>query len=197
MKLIVTVLLLLAAVMLTDVQAWEYYLFDLPSGSKEAAWRDALAAELGGLAEVSIEGGRIDVLTDDLAIEVDWQHKWHEGLGQALHYADATERDGAVALIAYGLGPDRLQERSLHRLDMVERLYRKSDIRLIVLFPGKPREDKGIRSDFTRPARTNAPCWLNSKTGVRHNPGCRFYENTGEGYHCGSNEGKACSVCGG
>jgi hypothetical protein len=177
--------------------AWEYYRFDLPSGSKEAAWRDALASELGGQPEVAIEGGRIDVLTEDLAIEVDWQHKWHEGLGQALHYADATGREGAVALITYGLGPDRLQERSLHRLDMVERLYRKSNIRLIVLFPGKPREDKGLRSDFTRTGRTNAPCWLNSQTGVRHNPGCRFYENTGEGYHCGANEGKACSVCGG
>lgn len=39
--------------------------------------------------------------------------------------------------------------------------------------------------------------WLNSNSGVRHNRGCRWFENTKEGRRCGPNEGKACGQCGG
>jgi hypothetical protein len=185
----------------TTTAAWETYRFDLPSNVKESAWRDALAKRLNGQAEVAIEGGRIDVLTDTMAIEVDWPHKWHEGLGQALHYADATGKQGAVALIAYSQDPENLYERSRKRLEMVERLYAQSNIKLLVLFPSRPRQDDdsddedGDRGDDAQKPRFQY--WLNSKTGIRHNANCRYYENTAEGYPCGPDEGEPCSLCGG
>jgi len=172
--------------------AWESYQFDLPSESYEAAWRDALAAHLGGTAEVSVEGGRIDVLTDTLAIEVDWPHKWHEGLGQALHYADATGKQGVVALISYSQGEQNLKEKTIRRFELVERQCEKNGIKLMVLFPNQPR----LPSIDERP---HAPTdhWLNTASGARHNIHCRFYKNTGIGRACTEEEGHACSLCGG
>lgn len=179
--------------------AWDSYVFDLPSNEKESAWRDALAEHLHGQTEVVIDGGRIDVLTDQLAIEVDFQHKWHEGLGQALHYADATGKQGAVALISYSQGPDNMREKSRTRFEMVEKLYDKSDIKLIVLFPSRPRELEtgGEDDDGSQVTAPKFRYWLNTRTGVRHNSDCQHYRNTEEGYDCGPKEGKACSICGG
>ena len=71
----------------------------------EAAWTTALAAHLGGEAEQEIDGvvaGRVDVLTDTQAIELDWLkgNKFHEGIGQALHYGDVTGQQPVLALIS-------------------------------------------------------------------------------------------------
>lgn len=181
----------------TAAGAWEYYIFDLPSGCAEAAWRDALAERLGGQTEVPIEGGCVDVLTDAWAIELDWPHKWHEGLGQALHYAEMTGRQGVLALISYAQGPDQLHERSRQRLEMVERLCRKHGVQLIVLFPSRGEEIKGGAGGSRAPSEGRGQYWLNSRTGVRHRPGCIYYRNTRHGYPCGPNEGRPCKICGG
>ena len=184
-----------------NAAAWTSYHFDLSSGLRESAWRDALTSHLNGKAEVSIEGGRIDVLTDTKAIEVDWPHKWHEGLGQALHYADATGKQGVVALISYSQDPDNLKEKSRQRFEMVERLCRKNGIELMILFPSMSYEKQGNSApEQINPKKntreTRVKYWLNSKSGTRHKPGCHFYGNTASGYYCGPNEGKACSICG-
>ena len=167
---------------------WDYYQFDLPSEAPEAAWRDALAAKLKGQHEVPVEGGRIDVMTDTLAIEIDWPHKWHEGLGQSLHYAQLTGKQGVLALVSYSQGLDNLREKSRQRFDMVENVCKSNGIRLIVLFPSKPKSHE---------AGTPPPLdyWLNTQTGVRHAPGCRYYGSSLEGRPCSAQEGKPCSLC--
>jgi len=48
--------------------------------------------------EVPVKYGRIDLLTFDYAIEVDAIDKFHEGIGQALHYARETGRKPALAI---------------------------------------------------------------------------------------------------
>ncbi|MCG6536985.1 MAG: hypothetical protein L7F78_20340 [Syntrophales bacterium LBB04] len=40
--------------------------------------------------EVPVKYGRIDLLTDDYVIEVDRLEKFHEAIGQVLHYARET-----------------------------------------------------------------------------------------------------------
>jgi hypothetical protein len=171
--------------------AWEYYTFDLPSETRESAWRDALAAKLHGQKEVTIEGGRIDVLTATQAIEVDRPHKWHEGLGQALHYADVTGKQGVVALVSYSQGPEKLREKSRRRFDLVERQCEKNGIKLVVLFPSMPSE-RAKHKVVSTPRY-----WLNTASGTRHNIHCRFYHNTRAGRPCSTNEGAPCSLCGG
>lgn len=44
-------------------------------------------------------GTRVDCITDRLAIEVDWTHKWAEAIGQSLLYAAATEKLPAIILV--------------------------------------------------------------------------------------------------
>ena len=39
--------------------------------------------------------------------------------------------------------------------------------------------------------------WLNTKSGTRHNEGCRYYNNTKSGRPCSGDAGKACGICGG
>jgi len=47
--------------------------------------------------EVSVKYGRIDLLTDDYAIEVDSLEKFHEAIGQVLHYAKETGKKPGIA----------------------------------------------------------------------------------------------------
>lgn len=70
---------------------------------KEAFYRDALADFLKskGISvkiEVKCKGGRCDILTDKYAIEVDKASKWHEAIGQALHYGAVLNRKSAIAI---------------------------------------------------------------------------------------------------
>ena len=119
---------------------WEGITFDLPSGAKESLWRDALAELWKGATERRIEGGRIDVLTEEFAVEVDFPHKWHEGLGQSLHYSRATERQGVLAIIAYAQGEENLQANSRRRLELIESHCVANGIKMVVLFPSRPEE---------------------------------------------------------
>jgi len=103
---------------------------DVPAGANEAVWRDALAERLHGKTEVVIAYGRIDVLAKDCAIEIDFLHKYHECLGQALHYADATGIQGVMALIVesqaeYAANSDRIA--------WIEEWANKRDVCMVVL----------------------------------------------------------------
>lgn len=64
----------------------------------ESDYRDRLCA--GMQMEVAMPNGtRADCMTDRLAIEVDWAHKWAEAIGQSMNYAASTGKLPAVILI--------------------------------------------------------------------------------------------------
>ena len=42
---------------------------------------------------------RVDCLTKQHAIEVDWANKWPEAIGQSLHYAKSTGKKAGVVLL--------------------------------------------------------------------------------------------------
>lgn len=56
--------------------------------------------------EVPVKYGRVDLLTDDYAIEVDRLEKFHEAIGQALHYAQETGKKPAIALFLEDQNPE-------------------------------------------------------------------------------------------
>jgi hypothetical protein len=56
----------------------------------------ALARAEGGRQEVSIPGGRVDVLTAGEAIEVKHGKQWRQALGQAISYGIQTDRQPRV-----------------------------------------------------------------------------------------------------
>ena len=97
----------------------------------EAAWISAFAQAVGGRPEVAVEHGRADVVTSEFAFEVDWLDKWHEGIGQALHYASATEkRPGLALILRNGWPPD---EGTASKLADIDRISSKQGIRVVLL----------------------------------------------------------------
>ncbi len=54
----------------------------------------------GGKSEFRLNDyTRIDCLTTKYAIEMDFAHKWHEAVGQALHYARKTGLNPGIVLV--------------------------------------------------------------------------------------------------
>ena len=102
---------------------------DVEAGAKEAAWSDALAVGLeGATREWRVDGGIADIVTETHIYEVDRLAKWHEGIGQVLHYRDESGKQGVLALIL----PDSYSD--WVRLEKLERKRCKPyDIILIVL----------------------------------------------------------------
>ena len=45
---------------------------------------------------------RVDMINNVYAFEVDWAHKWPEAIGQALYYAEVTDREPAIILLVKG-----------------------------------------------------------------------------------------------
>lgn len=135
---ILPILILALALATPAVAAWDSMQFDLPSGVKESVWRDAFAERVGGKTEVRIQAGRIDVATEAKVFELDWPHKWKEGMGQALAYAGETGKKPVLVLISYSQGPKNLQARSQARFDQAEQECARHGVRMIVLFPSKP-----------------------------------------------------------
>lgn len=93
----------------------------------EVTWSAYLAETVQGEAEYKLPTGkRVDVLTDEVAWEVEWTHKWEESIGQALYYAITTDRIPGVWLLKES-GDD--EEWNACRL-VIERLRRDgTDIR--------------------------------------------------------------------
>jgi hypothetical protein len=59
-----------------------------------------LAPKYKAKTEVRLEdGSRVDLLSDDYAIEVDYPKKWAESIGQSLHYAELTGKKPGVILL--------------------------------------------------------------------------------------------------
>ena len=56
------------------------------------------------------DGRRVDVLTDRFAYEADWSYKWTEGVGQALAYAVATNRNPGLILLMKGADDERYNQ---------------------------------------------------------------------------------------
>ena len=75
-----------------------------PNGQlPELYWQHAFnELYANGATEVAVEAGRADIVNDTYAIEVDKIQKWHEAIGQAMHYAKETGKKPAIALFNDG-----------------------------------------------------------------------------------------------
>lgn len=100
--------------------------------TQEKNWISALATRLEGQAEVSVPYGRVDVLTETYAIEVDFFHKWKEGIGQALHYASVKGITPCLALI-YERTENKTDTAMNGEIAHVEGLCTSKGIRLLIL----------------------------------------------------------------
>ena len=66
----------------------------------EKDYRDVWCKANYGESEVTLaDRTRVDCLTFDYAVEVDFSNKWAEAIGQSLHYARMTDRKPGIVLI--------------------------------------------------------------------------------------------------
>jgi len=92
----------------------------------EKYYQTKMCNEFGGKMEyVLFDKARVDCLTNEYAIEVDFAKKWAEGVGQALYYAEITGKKPAIGLI---VGSD--DDAYLKRVGTVAE---KFDIKIIIL----------------------------------------------------------------
>ena len=60
----------------------------------------AWCASIGGVDEFRTKDGTyVDCLTDEYAIEVEYDYKWKEAIGQSLHYAESTNKKAGILFI--------------------------------------------------------------------------------------------------
>ncbi len=69
------------------------------SKKNEAYFIEKLTEQLGGKSEVQVEGGRMDILTDEHAIEVEWASNWKESIGQSLWYAMQENKKPRIIML--------------------------------------------------------------------------------------------------
>ena len=88
---------------------------------KEKYYQTQLCNELDGVMEQRLlDRTRVDCLTDEYAIEVDFAKKWAESVGQSLYYALMTEKKPAVGFIVRDSAKD---ERRMKRLKVLAEKY--------------------------------------------------------------------------
>lgn len=89
--------------------------------NREKYYQIQLCNELEGVMEQSLlDRTRIDCLTDEYAIEVDFSKKWAESVGQSLYYAEMTGKKPAVGLIMRNTKRDK---RHMKRLEVLAEKY--------------------------------------------------------------------------
>lgn len=98
----------------------------------EKHYQTLLCNELGGVMEQSLlDRTRVDCLTDEYAIEVDFSKKWAESVGQSLYYAKMTDKKPGIGII---VGSSKKDKRNLKRLRVLTDAY---DIKLFEIQKGK------------------------------------------------------------
>lgn len=80
----------------TTANGYSYVYHEHNEESYQKAWCDAC----GGIMEYeNKDKTRVDCLTQKEAVEFDFANKWHESIGQALHYGVMTGKKPMVVLI--------------------------------------------------------------------------------------------------
>ena len=106
MKKTVFILLILIAFQIVGIAApfeyetcnlgWKHVHHEHNEESYQQAWCDAH----GGVMEYeNSDFTRVDCLTKTHAVEFDFANKWHESIGQALHYSVMTGKKAKIVLI--------------------------------------------------------------------------------------------------
>lgn len=65
----------------------------------ERDYADYIQRLIGGEREYSVYSGRVDLVTEDFAYEIEWAKNWKESIGQSLWYALQTKLKPGIILI--------------------------------------------------------------------------------------------------
>ena len=88
----------------------------------------AWCASKGGESEFRTKDGTyVDCLTNELAIEAEYDYNWKEAIGQSLHYAESTNRTAGILFIK------RAKSRKDYRSELL-RVINKYNLPIEVFF---------------------------------------------------------------
>ncbi|MCP3875223.1 MAG: hypothetical protein GY699_18975 [Desulfobacteraceae bacterium] len=167
--------------------------------SSEKDYAQLIHREFGGHMEVGVPSGRVDILTNEYAIEVDWANKWKEAIGQALWYGQQTLRKPGIVLILKKPGDLKYAI----QLNSTLEHFQLSDKIKVWIYPNdfKVQKEKATyssNSDYSiaREKGTIKTHWMTISSQKRHNQNCRYFEKS-KGRFCSANEGVVCKICGG
>lgn len=62
------------------------------------------------------DNSRVDILTSQYAIEVDWAYKWKEAIGQSLWYSVVTTKAPGICLLLKNIADDSMD---IHRCNTI------------------------------------------------------------------------------
>jgi hypothetical protein len=164
----------------------------------DAYYVNLIAQNLGGKTEVFLDGGRADVVTETYAIEVEFAKKWKESVGQALFYAQRTNKKAGIVLVMQSLADSKygiMLQSTLDYMGLQEKVkvwfypedFGETFDRAQITYSSSYNATRPVSTSYTR----------NTNSGVRHNAFCG-YANCTNCVSCGPNDGKkACGKCGG
>ena len=94
----------------------------------EKYYQQKYCSSIGATIEARIGRVRIDCLTKEYAIEVDFAKKKYEGVGQSLYYAMITDKKPMLVLIA-----ERENRANRSHIAIAREICREYDIRLVII----------------------------------------------------------------
>ncbi len=156
-----------------------------------------------GQLEYSIIGGRVDILTEYHAIEVEKISTWQEGIKQALRYAKATNKRPGLALYIdkdakafekFKKAKQSCEQKGI-KLWLINEYVSINDI--VGLSDAYITNDSETYESPSADKKIELNRWINTSSGVRHNSSCRWYKNTKFGKMSNPTSGRACKICGG
>lgn len=86
--------------------------------------------DLGGKTEVTIDGVRVDCITDEYAIEYDFADKWYNGFSQALLYGELSGLKPRLVLI----DEKGKSSKYLTRSKKVNKLLKDNPVKIEVIY---------------------------------------------------------------
>lgn len=146
--------------------------------------------QLGGQTEVTLTGGRADIVNDVYAIEVEFANKWKNAIGQALWYGLQTTKQPGIVLVLressdYNYAVQLGSALSYAGLDESIKVW---------LWPNDFPDAGALRAVAAPVATTATGYWLTTSSQKRHNAQCRYFHNS-TGRTCTATEGTACGLC--
>lgn len=154
-----------------------------------------------GLLEQRVQNGRVDIVNETYAVEVEFARNWKHSIGQALWYGMQTNRQPGIVLIM-----QKIEERKYGIMLQSALNYAAIGDRIKVWFYpedfGQGFETMPLTSESRNGLSTggnqNASLSysINTTSNVRHNNRCAYF-NCKNCVQAGPRDGRACGKCGG
>lgn len=167
-------------------------------GQNESFYIDKIKNKMGGATEQNVTNGRVDIVTNTHAIEVEWAENWKNSIGQALWYGLQTNKEPGIILIMKSIDDRKygvMLQSSLNYAGISDKIK-------VWFYPEdfgdsfqNGQEERSVYRQKLIQEHGHYTC--NKNTGARHNSRCTYF-NCSNCVPCGANDGeKACGKCGG